>query len=270
MTQSLPIEARGKGVRRKGLVGAVALCLLTSSAAYAEDQDPRAILKEMTVYVSGQAKLSARYDTDIEVITPELQKIQFTGSGELVVDRKAGLRAKRTGGYTDVELIFDGKMATLYSHDSNSFATVEAPGSIDDLVERLRNDFSIEVPGADLLLAGAYEKLTEDVVDAKYVGLGVIDGVECDHLAFRTDETDWQLWVEAGEHPAPRKYVITSKTVAQAPQYTLRIKELRTDVKADADAFTFKAPDGAKQVEIDGLGDIDEVPPGGAEEEDQP
>ena len=270
MTHSLPIEAQGRGLRGRGLFSAIALCLLACGAVHADDQDPRVILKEMTVYIAGHNNLSARYDTDIEVITPELQKIQFTGSGELVVNRKSGLRAKRTGGYTNVELVFDGKTATLYSHDSNSFASIEAPGTIDDLVERLRNDFSVDVPGADLLLAGAYEKLTENVVDAKYVGLGVIDGVECDHLAFRTDETDWQLWVEAGERPVPRKYVITSKTVAQAPQYTLRISELRTDVTADADAFQFKAPEGAKQVEVDGLGDIDEVPPGVADEEVQP
>lgn len=253
------------GMRKRGMAGAAALLLFTSGA-HADDHDARAILKGMTDYLSGQNSLSARYDTDIEVITTDLQKIQFTSSGELAVDRKAGLRAKRTGGYSDVELVFDGKSATLYSHDSNSFATIDAPGSLDDFVERLRNDHSIEVPGADLLLVGAYEKLTEDVLEAKYIGLGVVDGVECDHLAFRNAETDWQIWIDAGEHPVPRKYVITSKTVAQAPQYTLRISELRTDLKADPSAFDFKAPEGASQVEIDGLGDMDEVPPGVSEE----
>lgn len=255
--------------RRVGMAGATALLLFTSGAN-AEDHDARAILKGMTEYLSGQNSLSARYDTDIEIITTDLQKIQFTSSGELDVDRKAGLRAKRTGGYADVELVFDGKSATLYSHDSNSFATVDAPGSVDDLVERLRNDYSIEVPGADLLLAGAYEKLTEDVINAKYVGLGVVDGVECDHLAFRNAETDWQIWIDAGEHPVPRKYVITSKTVAQAPQYTLRIKELHTDLKSDTGTFEFRAPEGASLVEVDGLRDMDEVPPGVSDEGDQP
>lgn len=256
-------------MRKRGMAGVAALLLFTSGS-YAQDHDARAILKGMTDYLSGQNALSARYDTDIEIITTDLQKIQFTSSGELTLDRKVGLRASRTGGYSDVELMFDGKSATVYSHDSNSFATVDAPGSVNDLVERLRNDHSIEVPGADLLLAGAYEKLTEDVVDAKYVGLGVIDGVECDHLAFRNAETDWQIWIDAGEHPVPRKYVITSKTVAQAPQYTLRIKELHTDLKTDAGAFEFKAPEGASQVDVDGLGDIDEVPPGVVEEGDRP
>ena len=52
-----------------------------------------------------------------------------------------------------------------------------------------------------------------------------MDGVVCDHLAFRNLDTDWQIWVESGERPLPRKYVITSKTVAAAPQYTLRLRD---------------------------------------------
>ena len=78
-----------------------------------------------------------------------------------------------------------------------------------------------------------------DVVEAAVIGKGVIDGVECDHLAFRNMETDWQIWIETGAKPIPRKYVITSKGIAEAPQYTLRIKDWKTDAIADA-AFAFK------------------------------
>ena len=102
--------------------------------------------------------------------------------------------------------------------------------------------------------------LTEDVVDAKHIGRGVIDGVECEHLAFRNVDTDWQIWIEVGARPIPRKYVITSKSVAAAPQYTLRIKEWKTEVPADA--FAFKPAQGAKKIAFEGLGDIDEVPQG--------
>jgi hypothetical protein len=261
MTQHLPTRAqaaRGIGVA----VGAVALLFLAAAAAQANDGGARKILKAMSDYMADQKSLSAKYDADIEVITPDLQKIQFTASGEVLVDRQVGLRATRTGGYADVELVYDGKTVIVHNRHGKAFTRLDMPGSLDDLVHRLRTEHLVEVPGADLLLARAYEQLTEDVLDAKHVGRGVVDGVECEHLAFRNPDTDWQLWVEVGERPIPRKYVITSKTVAQAPQYTLRIKELRTDVKPDASAFVFKAPDGTKQVALDAIGDIDEVPPG--------
>ena len=101
-----------------------------------------------------------------------------------------------------------------------------------------------------------------DVLDVKYIGRGVVDGVECEHLAFRNQDTDWQLWVEVGSKPIPRKYVITSKAVAAAPQYTLRIKEFRTDVDLAADVFAIKAPASTKKVAITDLSAIDEVPHG--------
>jgi hypothetical protein len=261
MTQHLP--TRGQAARGIGVaLGAAALLSLTTMLAQADDGDSRKILKAMSDYMAGQKSLSVRYDADIEVITPDLQKIQFTASGDVLVDRGTGVRASRTGGYADVELVFDGKAVIVHNRPAKTFTRVEAPGSIDAMVQRLRSEHGVEIPGADLLLSGSFDQLTEDVMDAKHVGRGVIDGVECEHLAFRNQDTDWQIWIEAGARPIPRKYVITSKAVAQAPQYTLRIKELRTDVNPDAGAFVFKAPEGVKQVALDALGDIDEVPPG--------
>jgi hypothetical protein len=106
--------------------------------------------------------------------------------------------------------------------------------------------------------------LNEDVLEARYMGLGMIDGVECEHLAFRNLETDWQLWIETGTRPIPRKYVITSKAVAGGPQYTLRIKDWKTDAVADADTFVFKPPAGATKVNLDSsvMVEFDELPPG--------
>jgi len=54
-----------------------------------------------------------------------------------------------------------------------------------------------------------------------------------EHLAFRGAETDWQIWIDIGARPVPRKYIITSKTLAGAPQYTLRIKDWKTDAIAE-------------------------------------
>ena len=89
-----------------------------------------------------------------------------------------------------------------------------------------------------------------NVIEGKHIGQGVVDGVECEHLAFRGPETDWQIWIETGAKPVPRKYVITSKTIAGAPQYTLKIKDWKTDANADGD-FAFKAPADATKVALD-------------------
>ena len=107
-----------------------------------------------------------------------------------------------------------------------------------------------------------YKQMMAGVLDARNIGRAVVDGVECVHLAFRNHDTDWQIWVEVGAKPIPRKYVITSKTVAGAPQYTLLVRDWKVDVSPGADAFAFKAPADAKKVAFKDLGDVDAVPPG--------
>ena len=112
------------------------------------------------------------------------------------------------------------------------------------------------------MASNPYEVLNADVIDAKHIGRGIVNGVECEHLAFRNDDTDWQIWVEVGARPFPRKLVITSKTLTGAPQYTLLVTDWKSDAMIPPGAFAFAAPAGMKKVEFKDLIDVDEVPPG--------
>jgi hypothetical protein len=234
-----------------------------AAPAFAEDDAPR-LLKAMTDYMAGQKSISAAFDSDIEVITPELQKIQFTSSGQMQLSRPDKLRIRRTGGYSDVEMVFDGKTLSLYGNNAKTYVQSDVGGSIDQLIDLLQSTSGGAMPGTDLLLTNSFDELMATVIDAKHIGQGVIDGVECEHLAFRGVDTDWQIWIESGARPAPRKYVITSKTLAGAPQYSLKIKDWKTDVPAEADAFVFKPPADAKKVDLNALAmmEFDEVPLG--------
>jgi hypothetical protein len=252
-----------KPVRYGGGLAAAMLisASLCSTPAAALDEGAGKILKAMSDYLAGQKAISLTFDSDIEVLTENFQKIQFTSSGQVQLSRPNMVRATRTGGYTDVELTFDGKTATVLGKHINAYAQADASGSVDDLIHRLRDELSISMPGADLLVGDVFGALTADTVEGAHIGQGVIDGIECEHLAFRNDETDWQIWVEIGPRPIPRKYVITSKGTSGAPQYTVRIKDLKTDA-TPADAFAFKPPAGAKKVELSALDDVDEIPRG--------
>jgi hypothetical protein len=250
-------------IRGSPLAAICALVAITAfiPSAYAQKgADAVKTLKAMSDYIASQKTLSVTFDSDVEVITSDLQKVQFTSSGQVQLSRPDKLRATRTGGYTDVEIVFDGKTLTVNGKDKNVFAQFDVPGSVDQLIGLLRDKYAVAAPGGDLLLSRSSDEMMADVIDAKDIGRGVVDGVECEHLAFRNVDTDWQIWVELGARPIPHKYVITSKAITGMPQYTLRIKEWRTDVPADA--FAFKTPQGAKMVALEALADTDEVPQG--------
>jgi hypothetical protein len=237
---------------------------LAPAGASAEQpsSDAMSILKGMSDYVSSQQTIELSFDSDIEVITPELEKIQFTNSGSALVSRPDKLRAHRVGGYADVELIFDGATVSVFGRSINAYTRFDAPGTLDQLIEALQVGHGVALPGADLLRSNAYDVLAAGVIEAKHIGRGVIDGVECEHLAFRNADTDWQLWVEVGDRPVPRKMVITSKTLNSAPQYTLRVKSWKTGGEPAADAFEFIPPAGAELLRPDALIGLDELPQG--------
>jgi len=256
-----PQASRYARVAAASLILAAAL-IGTGPLAQAREGDAKAILKSMTDYVGSQTTIELSFDSSIEVITPQLEKIQFTNSGGALLRRPDKLRAHRLGGYADVELVFDGKTVSVLGKHRNVYAQFEGPQSVDALLEALRAGHGVALPGADLLLSNAYEVLVDGVLEAKHIGRGVVGGVECEHLAFRNLDTDWQLWVEVGDRPIPRKLVITSKTLNSAPQYTLHVKDWKTGVTPAADAFDFTPPAGAQRLEPDDLVDLDELPQG--------
>jgi hypothetical protein len=250
--------------RRLTLTGLAVAATMTFAGihrASAAADDAGQILKAMSDYLGSQKTISASYDTSIEVITPDLEKIQFNSSGTFVLARPNQIHATRTGGYADIELFFDGKTLTVYGKNINGYAQLETPGSVEQLIGTLRSH-AVAVPGADLLRPDVYDGMMQRAISAKDIGLGVINGVECNHLAFRAQDVDWQLWVETGANPIPRKYVITSKAIGGGPQYTLVIKDWKTDAPADAATFAFNAPPSAQKVNEDALKGLDEVPPG--------
>jgi hypothetical protein len=254
-----------QGARGAAFASLTLLSLTLSSAQAGAQENAATILKQMSDYLAGQKAIKVSFDSSIDVLTDNLEKIQFNSSGELLLERPNKLKVVRTGGYSNVEMTFDGTTATLFGKNANIFARLETPGTTDQLLDRLRTDYELIMPGADLLLSDVFAALSQDVVESKLIGTGVIGGVDCDHIAFRNDNTDWQLWIEVGNHPVPRKLVITSKAVTGAPQYTLLLNRWQTEPPIPPASFVFTPPEGAKELDlkdIAALPELDEVPAG--------
>src|SRR4051812_21254714 len=211
-----------------------------SSSARADEAEAKSMLKAMSDYLAAQTAISFGYDTSLEVVTKDHQKLLLASSGTTDLSRPDKIRASRHGGFADVEMVFDGKTLTLLGKDANLYTQAEIPGALDHLVDELRDKYHRPIPGADLLLSDVYKELMHGVVDVKDLGSGVIGGTECDHLAFRTKELDWQIWIAQGERPYPCRYVITSKAVDQGPQYSVQIRDWKTGSEVAADDFVFR------------------------------
>ncbi|BCP53202.1 hypothetical protein K32_18190 [Kaistia sp. 32K] len=275
MTKHALTRPKGAG-RRVAFAAGVATLLALGQPAFAQQADSTTaaaeqnrkeadeIVQGMARFVGGQQDISLGYDSELEVVTPQMEKLQFNSSGKAKISRPDKFRLNRTGGYADVEMIYDGKNVTVFDKNTNTYASEPMTGPIEGVIDRLRSDFMLDLPAADLLIADSYSALMPDVVEAKHIGRAVIGDVTCEHVAFRNHDTDWQLWVETGAQPIPCKMVITSKAVTGAPQYSIRFTSWHTGSAFPPGTFTFEPPAGAKKVDFSALADIDEIPAGTA------
>jgi hypothetical protein len=238
-------------------VGGVSLALgmaLTVGAiapAQAQELDPNAteVLQFMSDYLAKTQAFSVNADIDFEVIARSGQKLQFSSYATLVMQRPTGLFIQRRGPLADVEMVFDGSQLTLFGRRINSYAEIPLSGTIDDAILTVEDETGLPFPGADLLFADPYAVLSDGVESSLYLGTAYIDGVEVHHLAFREADVDWQLWVQTGDIPLPMKYVITTKWVTGAPEYSIRLRDWNTSPQIGADRFTFTPPAGATLLE---------------------
>jgi len=226
-------------------------------------QNAKALLKSMSDYLAAQKNISMGFDSIFEVVSKTHQKLQLATSGTIELSRPDKIHATRKSGFSDTETFFDGKTVTILGKRQNGYVQADAPGTVDNLIDQLRDKFHRQLPGADLLQSDVYDGLMEDVTDIKDLGSGVINGQECDHLAFRAKDTDWQIWIHQGANPYPCRYVITSKGVDQAPQFTLEVRDWKVGGSPGASDFTFAAPAGAKKLDakdIESLKDTSDLP----------
>ena len=235
-------------------------CMGPISSAYADETNAKRLFKAMSDYLASQKVIFIDYDSNLEIVTSQKQKLGLTSSGTVVLSRPDKIHATRTGGFANVELVFDGNTLTLLGKNANAYTQVEAPGTIDQLVDDLRDKYHRPMPAADLLMSDVYNQLMPLVVDAKDLGSGVIRGVECDHLAFRTKEVDWQIWIAQGDRPYPCRYVITSPEIAETPQYTIDVRAWKTQAEVVADEFRLTVGADAKKIAASDLPDFDELP----------
>jgi hypothetical protein len=250
-------------VRSAAKLGATALVLLMTAVApdaSADAAQGKSLFKAMSDYLVKQPKMSFDLDSSLEIVTTDGQKLALTSSGSLTMVRPDKVRMVRHGGFADAEFFFNGKTLGLLRRDQNLYSKVEMPGSIEQMAATLRDKYERPLPAADLLSGNVFETMMADVTDVKDLGSGFIRGIECDHIAFRTDEVDWQIWIARGDRPYPVRVIFTSKKVAGSPQYQLDVSNFKTGTQVASASFDLVPPPGAKQVQPSELRSFDELP----------
>ena len=237
------------------------LCAALSFASLAVADPPKpgveprvdTLLRHMSDYLQSASEFSFQTRVNYDRVLDSGQKILYGRQAEISMRRPDRLHILVNGDLVHERIWYDGKTFILMDLWDQGYVKVEAPPRIDEALDFMALKYGISSPVSDVLYRDPYAVLMENVESGIYVGQPVVDGVPTHHLAFTQKNIDWQLWIEDGANPVPRKAVITYKNVTSSPQFTVWLSNWNFAPRLADSLFEFLAPDGAHQVEIESV-----------------
>jgi hypothetical protein len=213
------------------------------------DIEPGAIaaLNKMGTYLRSLKALQVRAETYKEDVLVDGQKIQFASVTDLLAQAPNRLMAEINSDLEVRRYLYDGKTFTLVDPVANYYATVPAPPTTVELINRLEEKYGMDIPFADLFRWGGPNSRVSEITSAEDIGPGQVGGTTCEHYAFRQPGLDWQIWIQLGDYPLPRKIVLTTTTDEAKPQFSA-IYTWNLAPSFNEDTFSFTPPPDSHKI----------------------
>jgi hypothetical protein len=225
----------------------LATCVLAQDVADKPDIDPLAlqVLRATTDSLKNAQTFSFRAVVTRERLGTNDEVLTFFRQQEITVARPDRMRVHVTGERQTADLYFNKGQAAIYSPDKKVYTQfASASPDLDRVVDSLDSK-DIELPIANFFRADPYTVLIDGLSSAAVIGRVEIAGKTFHHLVFRENDAEWQLWVEAGEKPTPRRVQIVYKNLPRQPRVTVDFSDWNLNAKPPNDFFTFQKPQDA-------------------------
>jgi len=214
----------------------------------------KAVMKRAADFLAAQERFAFTAHVAYDVLQPNGQKLQFGDVREVTVRRPDRIRSMTRSRQGEVRtLYFDGKTISVDLPDDEAFIAVEKPGTLDAAIDYVVNDLDTPVPLGNFVKSNYYIDIADRIRSAYMVGTETIDERRCDHLAFRTDRVDVQLWIDVGDEPLPCGVVITYRHEAQSPQFRASFEDWDLSPKVSDKLFVFVPPKGSERIPVQAM-----------------
>lgn len=214
------------------------------------DEEALKILRKATDYLTSLNRFRLKAATVMDVVQESGQKLQFGSTVEVTVKRPNRLFGLRTFDNGKIHRFwYNGATATIYNEKENVYGKISVPDTIDGMLDYLEEVIKDPRPLADLLYSDL-SPLSDLPVSGAYVGESYLEGMACDHLAFRGESVDWQVWVDRGEKPFIQKVVITYKELPGGPQFIAHLEKWNIQPEITNSLFQFTPPESARQIGV--------------------
>jgi hypothetical protein len=182
--------------------------------------DPKAdeLLKAMSDYMK-QIRTFRFHVRDVLNTPEDGEMVQYNHKREVAVSQPYRLKVDVKGDLTNRVIWKNENIITAWRRDTNEYVDIPVKATNEEFIDKLYEKFKINVPLSDFISDDVYAALIKNVKTGTYVGEETIESVECDHLAFTQDNIDWDIWIQKGEKPIFRKFLIKYKEMEGMPVY---------------------------------------------------
>jgi len=207
------------------------------------------LLMRTADFLSQSPQFSVTIRDGYDVLQESGQKIEFGEVRNIVVRRPDRFRSdiERSDGQKGL-VLFDGKDIIVFSGKDKVFAKASRPGDLDGAVTYLLSDLKMRLPLAMMFLSRLPFEIEKRVRSVEMVERSVIMDVPCFHLAARTDEVDFQIWIPAEGEPLPRRIVITYKHDDGQPQFWANFSDWNLSPNPADSLFVFAPAEGVREI----------------------
>lgn len=226
--------------------------VVTQKTGPAKDPEAMQALQRMGQYLRTLKSFEISSETTIDERLASGQKVMIDGSSQLTVQQPSHLHFSRKVDEDTInqQYFYNGKTFTVFGNKNRFYASFDAPDTIRKLVDEVSNRYGIDMPLSDLFRWGTDAETEAKIQEATYIGATEVNHILCDHYAFRNADVDWQLWIEKGNKPLPRKLAITSTQEKDHPRFVSTM-DWNLSPKIDEQLFNFVPPKDAHKIEFE-------------------
>lgn len=207
-------------LRLSQLITLVSLCVAAPLAGQMAPPGADVVLQRMSSYLAAQETFHLRATLTFDDVPTPGVKVQYSGTMDVFLRRPDRLHVDYRDDLSARQVWLDGETVTLLDPIKRLWAQGESGATVDATLDRLATDHGHSLPLDDLLFEDPYSRLMSGVKAHRNIGLHRVAGADCHHLVFGQEDLTWQLWVDAGDKPLPRKILITYTNLPMAPQFT--------------------------------------------------
>lgn len=214
----------------------------------AEDGAAVLLLERMGTALAGASQLAFEAEVRRDERVAGRPLVELQQRVRVLASRSGGFWLETSGQGGGSQVWYDGSAVTVMDGERKVYASSGAPPGLEAALDYTAQVLGVELPLADFVY-GDLAAGPPGMGEMRYVGPAMVRGWSCHQIAVDSPGASWQIWIEDGPTPLPRKLVVTLRGEG-SPRYSATFVRWNLAPDLPRGVFEFTPPEGAVEGEF--------------------